>query len=145
MPRPGAPDNLAAAQMRKQNQAGETDGAVVLNAVPFRLGGRCGMVKAVVIADDLTGAADTGLQFHQQGLPAGVLLAGDGTGRLTESRSPDAAGRRWSAIILSTETRNKTEEDAGAVLEDVAARLSQTLLRPAEELSRPLLYKKIDS
>jgi DNA-binding transcriptional regulator YiaG len=93
------------------------------------------MVRALVIADDLTGAGDAGLAFRKQGLSVWVSLAARGG---EHGAAPDA-------LVLSTGTRNRSESDAGAVLRGLAERVAQTLEDPAPGSTPPLVYKKIDS
>ncbi|HEY3109647.1 MAG TPA: four-carbon acid sugar kinase family protein [Chloroflexota bacterium] len=74
------------------------------------------------MADDLTGAADTGVQFRRVGVPARVWL-----GR----HAPDAFG----ATVYDTDTRAAGPAAAAAAVERIA-----TLLVPGERV-----YKKVDS
>ncbi|MDR2454969.1 MAG: four-carbon acid sugar kinase family protein [Deltaproteobacteria bacterium] len=84
------------------------------------------MENVWIVADDLTGAADTGVKFAQ-----------DGPVRLI-SLSPDSAvalGR--GPLAVNTETRN-----AG---QDFAAKTMESLRRPLEEAGPAIVYKKLDS
>ena len=79
-------------------------------------------LAVLLIADDLTGACDAGVQFARCGLPTSVLLTRD---------APPA----WAQVAaVSTETRNLGEEEASC---NVAA--------VAEWLAADVVFKKIDS
>ena len=54
------------------------------------------MKKSLIIADDLTGANDTGIQFRQQGFETIVL---------TDLSSFDSAFLRFDATCVDTDTR----------------------------------------
>jgi uncharacterized protein YgbK (DUF1537 family) len=85
----------------------------------------------VVIADDLTGATDTGAAFAQRGWSTGVALALD---RLAHIPSLDA-------LIVTTESRALPARAAATAVTQAAASLvSAGALRGA-----PWIYKKIDS
>ncbi len=58
------------------------------------------MFKSFIIADDFTGANDTGVQLQRKGYPVNVILK-------CESTFPSD-----TSIVLDTESRNLTEEDA---------------------------------
>jgi uncharacterized protein YgbK (DUF1537 family) len=92
------------------------------------------MARAVVIADDLTGAADTALPFWSHGLAATVAWAD------TAVDLPEHA----EVVALSTETRGRTEAAAGRILGRLGRRLAP-LLRTAGAAAAPLPFKKIDS
>jgi uncharacterized protein YgbK (DUF1537 family) len=84
------------------------------------------MENVWIVADDLTGAADTGVKFAQ-----------DGPVRLV-SLSPDSAtplGR--GPLAVNTETRNADE--------GFAAKTIEGLKRPLEEAGAGVIYKKLDS
>ncbi len=82
--------------------------------------------KVIVIADDLTGANDTGVQIVKRGLEAVTIV---------DPTLVDAT--RADGIVLDTESRTLTTEAARAAVREAARALG----------SRPdaLLYKKIDS
>lgn len=82
-------------------------------------------MRAFVLADDLTGAADTGLPFVRAGLSARVLLA--------EGARADA-----DVLVVSTETRNLSREAA-------VTRLGAWAKRLADLPGGPIRIKKIDS
>jgi len=87
-------------------------------------------LEAVVIADDLTGAADTGVQFTAVGTP--VYLMPAETRSLGNARTARAAG-----LSLYTASRHLSAEEAAGRLRPVASAL--TGRRPG------WLYKKVDS
>ena len=84
------------------------------------------MLQAVVIADDFTGACDTGLQFARAGLNTRVVV--DGT---------DDFGERVDVLVATSESRNCSRLDA----EKRVRLVCETLL---DEPPR-LVYKKVDS
>lgn len=86
------------------------------------------MSKLLVIADDFTGALDTGVQFAKQGIPTFVTtdLSGDFTGR------EDA-----EVLVLDLESRHLPPAEAYGRVERVA--------RAASESGIPHFYKKTDS
>jgi uncharacterized protein YgbK (DUF1537 family) len=87
------------------------------------------MAKILILADDLTGAADTGVQFSQHGWQTVLVL------------EPGAV-KEAEVLVLCSETRGlesdrAAAEGVGALLHELAA---QTPLADFE-----LIYKKIDS
>ncbi|MBC8274569.1 MAG: hypothetical protein H8E40_06350 [Chloroflexi bacterium] len=76
-------------------------------------------MRIAVIADNLTGALDTGVQFTQWGY----------TAQLTDAPERSAA----EVTIINTDTRNKTPEIAYRITYTVAERLDQ----------HDIIYKKI--
>lgn len=84
------------------------------------------MLEMVVIADDFTGANDTGVQLVKGGLKTSVLLD---TAALTGAEQ---------AVVIDTESRVLSESTAG---ERVATAVQATLAAGGTRL----LYKKIDS
>ena len=78
-------------------------------------------MRIAVIADDLTGALDTGVQFRQWGF----------TVQLTDSPEHSSA----EVAITNTDTRNKTGEEAYRATYDVAVKLRD----------HDIIYKKTDS
>lgn len=78
-------------------------------------------MRIAVIADDLTGALDTGVQFRQWGY----------TVQLTEAPEHSSA----EVTITNTDTRNKTPEKAYQTTYDVAMKLRD----------HDIIYKKTDS
>ena len=85
-------------------------------------------MRAFVLADDLTGAADTGLPFVRAGLSARVLLGDDAFENVGDA----------DVLVASTETRNLPPDAAGAIISEWARRL-------AGLSGEPLMIKKIDS
>jgi uncharacterized protein YgbK (DUF1537 family) len=88
-----------------------------------------------IIADDLTGANDTGVQFARRGYRTRVVIAADSNFRgvlNAEKRPPDV-----EVFVIDTETR------------EVAATTAQQRIRRVLEHLHPanadLVYKKIDS
>jgi len=78
-------------------------------------------MRIAVIADDLTGALDTGVQFRQWGY----------TVQLTDSPWASSA----EVTITNTDTRNKTREEAYQATYEVATKLRD----------QDIIYKKTDS
>lgn len=82
-----------------------------------------------IIADDLTGADDTALQFHLKGCNTQILL----------DYSVIPVGKaNTQAWAVSTETRNKPVEECMDIVKDTTKSL-------IENLNIDYLYKKIDS
>ena len=81
-----------------------------------------------VIADDLTGANDTAIQFAKYGLRSLVLVDLESTQRTFES---------WSVIVLNTDSRADSPDAAYEKVKDATR-----ILRKAGII---LFYKKIDS
>jgi len=82
-----------------------------------------------IIADDLTGANDTALQFHLKGCNIQILL----------DYNIDPAGKHnTQAWAVSTETRNKPPEEAHETVFKATRRL-------IENFNAEYIYKKIDS
>lgn len=84
-------------------------------------------LQPVVIADDLTGAADTGVAFCRPDRPVHLRFAGAETGR------PEGAAAFY------TNTRAASPDAAGRAVRDLAERIRRW------PPPRPLVYKKIDS
>lgn len=82
-----------------------------------------------IIADDLTGADDTALQFHLKGCNTQILL----------DYSVIPAGKaNTQAWAVSTETRNKSPEESVRIVKEATNSLINSL-------NIEYLYKKIDS
>jgi len=77
-------------------------------------------MRIAVIADDLTGALDTGVQFTQWGYQT----------QLTDHPETSIA----EVTITNTDTRNKTPTEA-----------YQTVYSIAKQLTHDIIYKKLDS
>ena len=82
-----------------------------------------------IIADDLTGANDTALQFHLAGANTEIILSSD------ENLVPDKKVQAWA---IPTETRNILPEEAYEKVKKIA-----TFMR--DKLDVEMFYKKIDS
>jgi len=82
-----------------------------------------------IIADDLTGANDTALQFHNKGAKTKILLDSD-----YEPNKKDVA-EVWA---ISSESRNCTSEEA-------VNRVNNAVRTFADKFSFEYYYKKIDS
>ncbi|MBD3171370.1 hypothetical protein GF326_02755 [Candidatus Bathyarchaeota archaeon] len=78
-------------------------------------------MRIAVIADDLTGALDTGVQFKQWGYEAKLV------------ENPD--NPKAQAVIINTDTRNKTRDEAYQIVYNIAEQLREY----------DIIYKKIDS
>jgi uncharacterized protein YgbK (DUF1537 family) len=87
------------------------------------------MLRAAIIADDLTGAADTGIQFCRAEAPT-YLLAQDHLRSFPFPAAPHS-------LALFTNTRNVPPDQAAEALGPAAAAIKD--LRPSR------IYKKIDS
>jgi D-threonate/D-erythronate kinase len=86
------------------------------------------MPRVLIVADDLTGAADTGACFAARGLSTAIPLQGAAT--------PDA-----DVVVLSTETRDLDGKDAARVVSAAVARHTSGQLGAGARW----IYKKIDS
>jgi uncharacterized protein YgbK (DUF1537 family) len=82
-----------------------------------------------IIADDLTGANDTALQFHQRGASTKILLDSDCTPKVK------AGAEVWA---LSSESRNVSPDKAVELVEKAVKTFT-------ENFSFDFYYKKIDS
>ena len=82
-----------------------------------------------IIADDLTGANDTALQFHQKGANTKILLDSECTPKVK------AGAEVWA---LSSESRNIPAEVA-------ISRVEKAVSTFTENFSFDYYYKKIDS
>ena len=87
-----------------------------------------------VIADDLTGANDTGVQFSKQGYSTQVAILSDTQSQhLASTLSQEAL----DVLVIDTETR---DADAAAARARIRAVLASLYLQPGD-----IVYKKIDS
>lgn len=87
------------------------------------------MKQIVIIADDLTGACDTGVKFRQLGLKTKVLVSPDS--------APALRADSASVISINTDTRSSDGEEAAAVVEKLAGQLVSQ--------GDYFYYKKVDS
>ena len=85
------------------------------------------MTRYAVIADDLTGAGDTGVQFSKAGLSTRILL----------ENWQDSALEGALVVVAQTDSRAMRPEDAYRTVSDTAKRLAAAGVKP--------LYKKVDS
>jgi len=88
------------------------------------------MLKLVVIADDLTGSNDAGVQFAKYGLRVQVLL-----GTLPEGQKRGET----DVLVLDTDSRASTAEQAGNKVRAASRTVKKIAGAP------PLIFKKIDS
>lgn len=87
------------------------------------------MIKLLIIADDFTGALDTGIQFVKRGIETQVVV---GT-RL----NPSLLSQTAQVLVVDTETRPMSIQDAhDAVVQ---------IVRQALETGVEVIYKKTDS
>ena len=86
------------------------------------------MDKVWIIADDLTGAADTGVKFTREGPVRLVSLLPE---------SPIALDSTLGALAINTETRNADPRDVARVL--------GSLSEPLKSSKPAVVYKKLDS
>jgi uncharacterized protein YgbK (DUF1537 family) len=107
-----------------------------LNSHMHRGTDRIDTVPIIIIADDLTGACDSGIAFVRIGCSMRVLL--DASHPHLESIQQLQAHGDRSGLALTTETRNGSPEQARQRVLDCMAALGPIL-------SATLLFKKIDS
>lgn len=87
------------------------------------------MLKLLVIADDFTGALDTGVQFSRQGIQTLVS---------TETVVQyNTLPQEIEVLVLNTESRHLTF--------DQAYEKTKTILEDAKVAQVPFIYKKVDS
>ena len=87
------------------------------------------MKNILLIADDLTGACDTGIKFQRLGWETTVLING-------KSDIPKPEGE-MKAVSVNTDTRSASPEDSFGIVRDI--------LGSIEDRDRYYFYKKIDS
>ena len=85
------------------------------------------MLRLLIIADDFTGALDTGVQFAACGVSTRVVVG----------ETAELAGCESTVLVVDTETRHLSAAAAGAAIE--------TLTRRAVNAGVPCIYKKTDS
>ena len=88
------------------------------------------MVKLLLIADDFTGALDTGIQFAKYGAATRILTSSEIDGNLQQSDLTEV-------LVIDTETRHLARQDA---YEKV-----YRLVQKARAANIPYIYKKTDS
>jgi uncharacterized protein YgbK (DUF1537 family) len=93
------------------------------------------VTQLAIIADDMTGAADTGACFAEAGLATVIALS--------SAAIPDA-----DVVVLSTESRDMSASDAARAVKGAVARLTSGEGDDSARRSNPhcvWVYKKIDS
>ena len=86
------------------------------------------MVKLLIIADDFTGALDTGVQFTKVGIETKVIVNTE----LDLDQNSDV-----EVLVLNAETRHLEKEQAYSII--------YQLIKTAEKAKIPFIYKKTDS
>ena len=86
------------------------------------------MVKLLIIADDFTGALDTGVQFTKVGIKTKVLVNTE----LNLDQNSDV-----EVLVLNAETRHLEKKQAYDII--------YRLIKSAEKAKFPFIYKKTDS
>ena len=87
------------------------------------------MLKLLVIADDLTGANDTGVQFAKKGIPIFVITGTTG--------EPQTLPRNYQVVVVNTESRHLGPDEA--------ARRVRRVVEQGRGASVTHFYKKTDS
>lgn len=87
------------------------------------------MVKLLIVADDFTGALDTGIQFAKQGIETQIF-----TNELSEHT---IIASNTQVLVVNSDTRHLSGEEAGRVTGDI---VSWAMRREI-----PTIYKKTDS
>lgn len=87
------------------------------------------MKQIVIIADDLTGACDTGIKFRRLGLKTKVLVNPNSSQILNTDPVP--------VVSINTDTRSASAEEAAATVEG--------LVRQLRQQGDHFYYKKVDS
>lgn len=88
----------------------------------------------LLIADDLTGGNDAGIQFAKHGIPTRMALSPD-------QAAGNVASCASGMLVVNTNTRNLPDAEAAALLADVA----ETLKRETGSAPPEMVFKKIDS
>lgn len=86
------------------------------------------VAKLAVIADDLTGANDTALQFAKRGISTCVWI---------DDRRDDASWRSADVVVLNTDSRDMKKDEAYKTVREAALLLKRRCVK--------LVYKKVDS
>lgn len=119
-------DNPGALKMRKRKwRSGRVERKRITNR--DSTGRSTSHSQRVIIADDLTGACDVGIQFAKHGISTSVIF------RKPSARDLKAAG----LIVYNTETRNEFEKEAYRNL--------QRFCSVCQKAGVDIAYKKIDS
>lgn len=85
------------------------------------------MISLLVLADDFTGALDTGVQFVKQGIKTEVLTVQD----------LDFKAYDTDVLVINTETRHLSASDAFTIISN--------LVKKAKDAGIKYVYKKTDS
>jgi uncharacterized protein YgbK (DUF1537 family) len=86
-------------------------------------------LKLLIIADDLTGALDTGIQFSKRGIPVRVSMA--------EGLDLHQAGDDTEVMVVNTESRHISPADAYPIV--------YKIVKEAIDMGVESIYKKTDS
>ncbi|MDU5336631.1 four-carbon acid sugar kinase family protein [Enterococcus sp.] len=87
------------------------------------------MIKLLIIADDFTGALDTGVQFSKQGIP--TVVSTDTTIKFTEMN------KEIDVLVIDTESRYLSFDEAYQLIHEIIV--------SAKKAEIPFVYKKVDS
>ena len=87
------------------------------------------MIQLLIIADDFTGALDTGVQFSARGAKTKVIVG--------DNPEIDKYKDACDVLVIDAETRHMAVEDAGRIVGQITA--------AAVEKSIPHIFKKTDS
>jgi 4-hydroxythreonine-4-phosphate dehydrogenase len=95
------------------------------------------MPKILIIADDLTGAADCGAVFAESGLSTVLLLGNPGISAPDRETFEDA-----EVLVIDADTRCLGPQEAGKAVAQLVRAFDASA---APDHKRPLLFKKLDS
>lgn len=87
------------------------------------------MIKVLIIADDFTGALDTGIQFAKYGIETQVIVA--------EELKDDMVSQTAQVLVIDSETRSKTAAQAYDIVKGIADY--------GINMNIPTIFKKTDS
>ena len=87
------------------------------------------MVKLAILADDLTGSLDTGIKFSKRGIRTRVFI--------TREIPFEELSEDTECIVIDTETRHTSKEEAATVIREAASACIKAGIRT--------FYKKTDS
>jgi uncharacterized protein YgbK (DUF1537 family) len=87
--------------------------------------------RCLVIADDLTGAADAGAQFAKRGLDTRLISCKD------RSKIDFSRYIHQDVLVVNTDSRGLSPDEASSLISDVLKNYKKDLF--------PILYKKVDS
>lgn len=91
------------------------------------------MVELMIIADDFTGALDTGVHFAEKGIPTRVMVSLDDDEKWADALSPGQA----VVLVIDAETRHVSKEQAYEKVYGIVAE--------GKKAGIPYIYKKTDS